>query len=285
MFERCLVAADLSPATTGLLEAAGGLQELGARELILIHVVKPLDPSGRESMALQERAAQLLEDQAEDLRARGLSVTVEIAVGSPSAQVIAHARKLDPSLILMGTRSRSAIREAFVGSTTWEVLRRARRPVLIYRLEPGDETESLEIGTVGRPTRVLHPTDFSDTAARALPWLRALAEAGVPSFTLLHTLPSKDPEGEEAAGARLRELADELQEVGAREVETTIRVGMPGPEIVKASGTDLDTLTVLGSHGHGFLPELVLGSASRHVIRHSKGPVLVVPAPDKEKTA
>ena len=51
--------------------------------------------------------------------------------------------------------------------------------------------------------------------------------------------------------------------------------GLPATKIIEEAGNGFD-LIVMGSRGHGFLEELVLGSVSKRVVDGSKVPVLVV---------
>ncbi len=98
-----------------------------------------------------------------------------------------------------------------------------------------------------------------------------------------------DPELEE-------QVEDEEEKTAARDLdrlladlgiaaETHVVVGEPGPTICDAA-TDLGAeLLVIGSHGHGWLRRVFLGSASEHVLHHAPCPVLVVrhedaPTPD-----
>lgn len=59
------------------------------------------------------------------------------------------------------------------------------------------------------------------------------------------------------------------------EVETKIVLGEPGPAICEVA-TDVGAgLVVIGSHGHGWLRRVFLGSVSQHVLQHAPCPVLV----------
>jgi nucleotide-binding universal stress UspA family protein len=53
-------------------------------------------------------------------------------------------------------------------------------------------------------------------------------------------------------------------------------VGEPGKEIAKYAAANGVDLIVMGSHGHGTLRTLALGSVSDEVLRHSKVPVMIV---------
>jgi nucleotide-binding universal stress UspA family protein len=72
-----------------------------------------------------------------------------------------------------------------------------------------------------------------------------------------------------------QELADlgDLLEV---EVEPRVEVGDPGLTICSlAAELNVDVI-VLGSHGHGWLQRVLMGSVSHHVMQHAPCPVLMV---------
>ncbi|MFN3564726.1 MAG: universal stress protein [Burkholderiaceae bacterium] len=60
-------------------------------------------------------------------------------------------------------------------------------------------------------------------------------------------------------------------------------VGHPGEEIAAAADRDKVDLIVMGSHGHGALAGLVLGSTTNAVLAHTKKPILVLRAKDAPK--
>lgn len=53
-------------------------------------------------------------------------------------------------------------------------------------------------------------------------------------------------------------------------------VGHPGEAIAKAAGDGKHDLVMMGSHGHGALGNLVMGSVATQVLAHCKVPVLLV---------
>jgi nucleotide-binding universal stress UspA family protein len=55
--------------------------------------------------------------------------------------------------------------------------------------------------------------------------------------------------------------------------------GNPVEEIIKSAEESNCDLIVMGTHGHGTLEDVMLGSTARRVIRRSKVPVLVVRLP------
>ncbi|NIR44172.1 MAG: universal stress protein [Gemmatimonadetes bacterium] len=82
---------------------------------------------------------------------------------------------------------------------------------------------------------------------------------------------------EESARTRFDELVDKAASSAEIEIDTQARRGTPGPEIVEAAETFDADLLVLGTHGHGFLHRMLLGSISQHVLRHAGRSCLLVP--------
>ena len=83
---------------------------------------------------------------------------------------------------------------------------------------------------------------------------------------------------------QLRDEHRELQEHGARIEGEGVQVAallLPGDPVVKileeAEKLDVD-LIVMGSHGHGAIYELLVGSVTEGVLRKTRRPVLVVPS-------
>ena len=61
--------------------------------------------------------------------------------------------------------------------------------------------------------------------------------------------------------------------------EIIVERGNPVEEIINQSKKLNCDLIVMGTHGHGTLEDVMLGSTARRVIRRSKIPVLVVRIP------
>jgi len=280
MFGKVLVSMDLSPATEALVSALPGMREMDTGELHLVHVAKPVSEPVSRSLRDIEDLRGRLGKLAERLRGYGFSVTVEVPSGDPAGEVVKSAAYREADIILVGTRSHTRIREAFIGSVAWEIVRRARRPVLLQRIEANrpDPESALESRGSGLPDHVVHPTDLSDVASGALPWLAALARKGVPKFTLLHVSGAEGGKNGQETLARLEELAAGLRAEGAAEVKAQVRVGSPHEEILAVGGRSPDALVVMGTQGRGFIPEIVMGSVSRQVVRHASSRILLIPA-------
>ncbi len=279
MFEKVLVSMDLSPATEALVSALPAMREFGTQEMTLVHVAKPRRGPTAESLARVKEYRERLNGLADHLKNDELAVTVRVPTGAPVPEVVKAVEATDPDIILVGSRSHTLIAEAFIGSVAWDIVRSAVRPVLLQRIDPnrGDPEAALESPGSGLPKHVVFPTDFSDTAKRARPWLAELARSGVPSFSLLHVMSTASEEGKNFAEEQLEELAQELRDLGATDVSYRIPIGTPYEEILNAGGNRADALVVMGTHGRGLLPGVVLGSVGRQVVRRASARVLLLP--------
>jgi nucleotide-binding universal stress UspA family protein len=89
-------------------------------------------------------------------------------------------------------------------------------------------------------------------------------------------VPDVDQELIRSAAERvLRSAVDEVAGGDTSLVDNVLVEGSAG-EALTEQGRGAE-LIVLGSHGHTALAELLLGSVSRHVLRHAPCPVVIVP--------
>ena len=62
-------------------------------------------------------------------------VLTAVRVGRPDAEIVALAEEVEARLIVLGSRGRSGVRRALMGSVSDSVVRHAHCPVLIVRQE------------------------------------------------------------------------------------------------------------------------------------------------------
>ena len=139
---------------------------------------------------------------------------------------------------------------------------------------------------------ILVPVDFSEATAPAVEQASRLAEATAARLVLLHVA-APEPEfiGYDPGPPSVRhqvagELAGEHRRVQAleRSIEgrgldvTALTVqGYPVEKILDEAVRRKADLIVMGSHGHGKLRTLLVGSVTEGVLRDALIPVLVVP--------
>jgi len=128
IFSRVMVTTDFSPAAEPAISAARRLadvREAGVSEILLVHVL------GKEEDF--DEAAKKLNLMREELAGAGRKITVHVLQGRPADEILALAKKHGASLIMMGSQGKSWSRQLRVGSTTFEVVRRAESPVMVIR--------------------------------------------------------------------------------------------------------------------------------------------------------
>ena len=80
-----------------------------------------------------DEAAKRLNLLREELAGPGRKITVHVLEGHPAKEILALAEKQSVSLIMMGSQGKSWSRQIRVGSTTFDVARQAKSPVMVIR--------------------------------------------------------------------------------------------------------------------------------------------------------
>jgi nucleotide-binding universal stress UspA family protein len=87
---------------------------------------------------------------------------------------------------------------------------------------------------------------------------------------------------EDESGRVLKPALAALKKAGL-DATSTYAVGHPGEEIAAAADRDKVDLIVMGSHGHGALAGLILGSTTNAVLARTRKPILVLRAKQAPK--
>jgi nucleotide-binding universal stress UspA family protein len=138
---------------------------------------------------------------------------------------------------------------------------------------------------------ILVPTDFGDSAERALDVAVDLAKKYAASLTVVHVyeIPAYVYEGMMTSPVDLltpiRETAERQLDSTLRDVRTRIPdtkgilgVGIPWQEIQKVIAETHPDLVVMGTHGRRGVSHVLLGSVAEKIVRLSPVPVLTVRA-------
>jgi nucleotide-binding universal stress UspA family protein len=166
---------------------------------------------------------------------------------------------------------------------------------VVAHAENGDGAAAPWSATV---TEVLGCVDFSDASDAVVAEAARLARQAGDRLHLLHVAASESalagydegPVAVHTRDDRAHELTDEhhrLRELAERhatdglEIIPLLVMG-PTVETIVAEAERIDAATVVvGSHGHGALRRLLLGSVSQGVVRHCPRPVVIVPVGER----
>jgi nucleotide-binding universal stress UspA family protein len=290
-FNRIVVPTDFSDTAQTAVETAIGLAAWYKSAVDIVNVVDATVyayagyPFATLAGELSESAEASLSNLKLPAEAKGLAVSRYVLSGTPPAEIVAHARRCAADLIVMGTHGRGAVARLLLGSVADKVLHQAECPVLVTK--PGK-------GQVKHPkkkakafTRVLFPTDFSETAGLALKRAIAITEDFDAELYVLHVvddsiITTHVQKEREIILKELRNHALEQMKQGLppellQNFDTTgaVKRGEPGKAIASYAETHGCDLIVMGSHGRTGLGRALLGSIADRVVRLAKCPVLV----------
>lgn len=140
LYKTILVPTDLSrPSMDAIRHAARLVDQVGARVILTYVMEDKLPPmilahTSETEEQLQDRhretARKALTDVAEDLLP-GREVDCVVRQGVDHEEIVALAREIDASLIVMGMHGHGFLVHALAGSTTERVLHHAPCPVLV----------------------------------------------------------------------------------------------------------------------------------------------------------
>jgi nucleotide-binding universal stress UspA family protein len=270
------------------VEYAADLANRRQLPLRLVHAFEPSlaadrAPIGRndEVSAVLRSAAQRVVDDARDVYGilyPDLEISATVETGS-ATNVLIDASKGADTLVL-GSRGTGRFADLVVGTTTVRVTAHAACPVIAVPGRPYGEAPRHGV-VVG--------VDGSGLSEAAIGYaFEAASEVGE-RLTAVHA--SYDPAHmgvgvmmpigyDPALAAHDERLVLAESMAGWQEkfpdvaVEHLVVLGQPVPTLVSRSTHA--RLLVVGSHGHGALRSLVLGSVSHGVLHHATGPVAVV---------
>jgi len=140
MYHKILVALENSLADDSLLPHVTELAKRLGSELLLVHVADGWVARHYDRLKLTESDEmkadrQYLERVAAQLRAQGLKVAAQLALGDPPSEILRTAEAEQCSLIAMTSHGHRLIGDLIYGSTINEVRHKSAIPVLLVRAE------------------------------------------------------------------------------------------------------------------------------------------------------
>ncbi len=215
------------------------------------------------------------------------SIELRVIEADSAADAICDlAREESFDWICMSAVGRRGWRRAFVGSTASAVLRGTSVPVLTLRQPPDGEADVL----FHDMRHVLATLDLSSHAAALADVADVIAGSGG-QVTLAHVVeavtdyglygtPMTAPQesikiAEEWSTRELERLGTRVRKAGKQ--APLVATGRPAQEILQFEEKAKPDLILMGTHGRTGLDRLTMGSVAESVVRHARGPVLVVP--------
>lgn len=285
--QQIIVGTDFSPESEVAAKHALHIARLTGAHITLVHASPVVEPPSR---SLASQWATMLQSQRASSQERldalrtwmsgeGAQVSCELVEDAPDAALTDRAAALGADLVVVGTHGFTGLTHLLLGSVAEKVIRHAHTSALVAR--PGESTSS-------GYRRILVPTDFSDSADRALAMATALAAEGarIDVWHWWHSPyggPVPEPEAlrqeidssTRAAGEdAIERYRNPRHQISFQTGEAPTRLGI---QHELASG-DYD-LVITGSHGRRGLTRWLLGSVAESTARHAPCSVLVARPP------
>lgn len=261
-----MCAVDLGPMTGRVLFHAGALARMLDASLIVVHV------NGGESPAARQRVLEIC------LRATPYEVPLDehaiiLRAGRVSEMIQREARRLNPLLLVTGSRGRSGMARLLLGSTSEALLKEAPVPLLLI---PPTDVDIVSMGD--RPLLTCGPVlaaiDLSLHCEAQLTMAGRMASLAHRPLLLLTVARSRL--SDRAAAGALQQRAD-ASEVNPRAL--IVRRGGVAQEIAHCALAEDAGLVVMGiDHRPGRQP----GAIATAVLKTGHAFVLAVPGCEEE---
>ncbi len=153
LFKKVLYPTDFSELAEVSKNYVFKLKEAGAEEVVLLHVIHPLEfslPQFDDPFALDvatiyahipeiekeilKRHEQMMEEIEKELEERGFKVDKVLVVGDPKEEIVRVAEEKNVSVIVIGYHGKGLLERILeMGSTAKAVIRKAECPVLVVK--------------------------------------------------------------------------------------------------------------------------------------------------------
>lgn len=208
--------------------------------------------------ALNKRADTILQNFLERCKKAGTPADVKKVMGLVDEMVVEEGKRADWILLAQRGEHYHLGAAGFLGTTAGSVVRKSRTPVMVTPAA-FKEIESMGIAYDGSP-----PADNALKVAAELS-----AKARWPLTTVMVTDDSK-------LAADLTGKVEACLDPYDIENEVLVLKGKADREIAAFIEQGSVELMVMGTHSHGRLGELFLGSTTAYVIRNTSIPVLIL---------
>lgn len=281
MLRTVLLPVDFSDDNALMLAFARGLPALGVRRVVLGHVVEVSGVEGPVIASRVDEALDTIRAYAADLESAGLGVEVRVATGDTVEEIGALAAESQVDAVVYGSHAKTVMDQLLAGSVSERLLRDAIVPHLVVRFDLLRNLADPSSLLKHFGEKIVVPTDFSLSAARAFTRAIELPKGVVKHIFLMHAIDpaltgEKLRRAEEGAEFQLKNLQAMCSQQGIAS-SPTLRQESPIPAILAEVDDRRATGIVVGTRGRNAVQEMLLGSVSMTLLRQASCPVLIVP--------
>ena len=281
MIKNVIYPTDFSRASELGIKALEEMKKIGVEKVYVLHVIdlnRLIGPvSGIDIPAVindyeveTERNTEIF---SESIRKLGFDVhAIEPRTGEPSIVISETAEEVEADMIVIPSHGKSFISGLLLGSVSEGVVKRSRKPVLVVKMLPSENSESKS--TFGQMfKRIVAGFDFSQSSEKMMDYVKLFAKKGeAERVTVVHVLERRDELNDEKLG-KLEEIKCSFEGEGI-DAEILVEKGTPYKEILRTSEERDATMITVSSGGEGFI-RTILGGTADGIVRRSRVPVFV----------
>jgi nucleotide-binding universal stress UspA family protein len=202
------------------------------------------------------------------------AIDVELCEGDPATLIARLAHETNATMIVSGLGRHRVMDRLFGDETALRLIRVSAVPVF-----------AVASGLSHAPSRIVVAVDFSETSLRAA---RLALEVASPNATvylahvgprdsMLHEWNGWGLSYKDDAGDALQKMREQLHIPPGLTVQRVLLQGDPATELLAFASSVNADLIASGSHGHGFVARMLVGSVTTRILRCSTCSVLCVP--------
>jgi nucleotide-binding universal stress UspA family protein len=266
-FGTILCPIDLSDHSKAALHLAAGLANRPDSKLVVLYVDAAAHRNKSRLAAARTRLNQFIRDTVPAWVCYREGTETILRDGQPSAAILGAAEEMHVQLIVMGTRGRSALGRALLGSTAAEVLRQSPVPVAVVPATDRELVALEESGSRPHLGVVLVPVDLTSPSSDQLAWAQKVSVSSGHRLLMLHVVPEgTDPN---FPRERMRALAKAVET--SRGFRLLVREGSVADEICHVIRHDGMRFVVLGRDA------AAPGKLAYRVLQDTRAVVVMVP--------
>ena len=261
------------------------LFKMGAKELIVIHVVDVFPGQAEIVDRIEIRAKERLDEVIETLKEKGINATGRVCLGPIPSSITEEARcphletveEKGVDLIVIPSKGKNIKRKMHIGSTAMNVIRKSSVPVLLLKYDWNEREGSIEClcDCSKMFQKPLIALDFSSCSDIIVSTVRKFNEK-VEKALLYHIIDYGSVEEMEENIKESKKILKLFSDKLGVESTIEVDVGITSKEILAKSIDFEATLIVIGKTGRGLVRDIIMGSTTCAVVREANIPVLVV---------
>lgn len=273
---RILVPVDFSDVATNALETAVAICKRQLTTLTLIHVVEntfhliPVAAAGASQtivVELMKNANEMLNELAKKLRTHhDIVVTHTVQSGNPADEICTWAHKKDANLIVMGAHGASGLREFFMGSNAYRVVKNAPCPVMTI---PGTRTW-IDF------KKILFPIRMVPNALDKYEVVRPIIRKNGSSMIIAGLIKKDDPVGVGKINTLVESVREKMKEDQVRCTHEVIQTEAVSKSVLKLAEDEKPDLIVITATLDTSLKDFFLGPFTQDIVNHAQFPVLSI---------